>query len=24
VLPAGVPRLAPLEIDEIENRMIFS
>ncbi len=24
VLPPGVPRLAPLEIDEIENRMIFS
>jgi trans-AT polyketide synthase, acyltransferase and oxidoreductase domains len=24
VLPAGVPRLAPLEVDEIENRMIFS
>ena len=24
VLPSGVPRLAPLEVDEIENRMIFS
>ena len=24
VLPPAVPRLAPLEIDEIENRMIFS
>ncbi len=24
VLPAGVPRLAPLEVDEIENRLIFS
>ena len=23
-LPAGVPRLAPLEVDEIENRLIFS
>jgi trans-AT polyketide synthase, acyltransferase and oxidoreductase domains len=24
VLPSGVPRLAPLLVDEIENRMIFS
>jgi hypothetical protein len=23
-LPAGVPRLVPLEVDEIENRTIFS
>jgi hypothetical protein len=23
-LPAGVPRLLPLEVDEIENRLIFS